>query len=178
MLGMGETKEQIAQYSADSTAKNAKGVLGLGINLRHFEFSPNPVQSGDPVNFSLELSAVSKLRLEGLAILVYSISGARVAILDLRPKGIVGRYLNSEPLKLSGCLRSVPFVEGDYQLGLYLHSDTGAANFLDLACLQVTCQARSDGHVPYPAAVRGCVELELCDEEASVLETAWKYEKT
>ncbi len=178
VLGMGETKDQIAQYSTDSTTKNAKGVLGLGVNLRHFEFSPNPVQSGDAVNFSLELSAVSKLRLEGLAILVYSISGVRVAILDLRPKGIVGRYLNSESLTLTGSLRSVPFVEGDYQLGLYLHSDLGSANFLDLASLQVTCQPRSDGYVPYPAGVRGCVELELCDEAPSVLSNAWNYEKS
>jgi lipopolysaccharide transport system ATP-binding protein len=168
VLGMGETKEQIAQYSSDLTMKNGKGELGLGVNLRSFALSPNPVQSGHAVNFSIELAAASKLRLEGLAILVYSTSGARVAILDLRPKGIVGRYLNSEPMKLTGSLRSVPLVEGDYQLGLYLHSDRGVANFYDLARLQVTCQPRSDGHVPYPAEVRGCVELELSNEPTSL----------
>jgi lipopolysaccharide transport system ATP-binding protein len=177
VLGVGETKDQIAQYSADLPTKNARGVLGHGLDLKSFSLSPNPVQSGDSVSFSIELAAASKIRLEGLAILVYSSSGARVAILDLRPKGIVGRNLNSESLTVTGSLRSVPLVEGDYQLGLYLHSDLGAANFLDLASLQVTCQPRSDGYVPYPAAVRGCVELELADEAPDLLEKACNYEK-
>jgi len=142
LVGIGPVESLIADYlqeaqTGDSTALTGPVKLGPALKLLRFRFNPNPVVSGQPVDFELELAASATVRLNEMALLIFSNLGARVAILDLRPHGLANRRLDSTSLTLRGNIRSLPLVEGDYQIG-----------------------APSD-HVPFPAMHRGLVELDF-----------------
>ena len=53
-------------------------------------------------------------------ILIYSELGTRVAILDLRLKGILDIPLSMGMLRIRGKIQEVPLVEGNYRVGLYI----------------------------------------------------------
>jgi len=167
VAGMGTAEEQIVNYLKDvqsSEGGGGKGPIKLGpeLTLVCLRFNPNPVVSNQPADFFFEFATPPKvnIRLNDMAILVYSSLGVRVAVLDLRPHGIANLSINSSNLIIQGTIRSLPLVEGDYQIGLYLDSDSVVENFFDLACLQVIAAPNKD-HVPYPSMHRGYVELDF-----------------
>ena len=165
LVGLGPVESQIEGYLKEAQTEDHAETMGPvklapGLELIRFKFNPNPVVSGQSVKFILELDTITDIRLNEIALLIYSSLGARVAILDFRPHGIENLSIKPTLLVFQGVIRSLPLVEGDYQVGLYIRTDTIAENFLDLALLQTVAPAQSD-HVPYPAIHRGLVELDF-----------------
>ena len=171
LAGIGPVENMVADYLQDihlndPSEKEGPVKLGPVLELTRFKFNPNPAVSGQPVEFTLELNASARVRLAEMAILIYSNLGVRVAILDLRPHGIENFTIDSSPLLLRGTIHSLPLVEGDYQMGLYVAYDAISENFFDLARLQLTAPAQG-AHVPYPAIHRGLVEVDFSLEAAT-----------
>lgn len=166
VVGVGSPAEQVKAYLDVYKQQLRVGdgsILQLNENLqlRQFYFSPNPVKSGDPVRFELEFLASQPMQISELSLLVYSQFGVRAANLDLRrssgPYPLDGKH----SLTLSGTVRSLPLVSGDYSIGLYINSTEVNNDFFDLTQLTVFQQAADTGVVPYAERFRGVVELEF-----------------
>jgi hypothetical protein len=129
---------------------------------------PNPVVSGQGVRFQLALKAHEAARLTDFQILIFSALGVRVAMLDLRQPNGHGYVMEpGQQLTLTGGIRRLPLVEGDYRLGVFYSYQGHYADVLDVAALHVAAAPPVDGRVPYKPAYRGLVVLEH-DVEAHI----------
>lgn len=98
-------------------------------------------------------------KLDEICFLIYNIVGIRTAIIDLRKPDAPYSINKQKPLKLNGCIYKLPLVEGEYSLGIFFACTKVCNNFMDLRTITVVGKNRSS-LIPYPANVRGLVELE------------------
>lgn len=166
IIGQGEVLEQVESYLNSNREgmeldPNAPIYLGPDLQLRKFDFIPNPVQSKAPLEFIIELCSARRVRFYELAVLIYTSLGVRVAVLDLRRPGIVYRLDGTTTLTIRGEVASLPLVEGEYYIGLDVRTDEMNENILDLHELRVLPLATQGGIVPYPRAARGVLDLEF-----------------
>lgn len=164
--GDGNAEEQVAAYLANTklrrgVSSNSSYSLSENLSLTALTLDPNPVTSGSPCNFEIELTSSGKYRVDELAILIYSSLGRRTAVLDLRSAGAPFRGEESGAFRVSGKIMNLPLVEGDYNIGLYINCSEIRNNYLDLLSLTVSGQGNLNRLVPYPAAYRGLVELDF-----------------
>ncbi|HEY8225364.1 MAG TPA: ABC transporter ATP-binding protein [Pyrinomonadaceae bacterium] len=165
IVGFGDTATQIAGYLGGRKFKSAVTVddslcLAQTLEIRRFEFAPNPVVSGQPVDFELELSATETIRLDEIAILVSSALGRRLAIIDLRRGDRTYRLNGNGVERISGRIKNLPLVEGDYQIGLYLNWGVKKGDFYDLLELHVLNITTTEDIVPYHPSARGVLQLD------------------
>jgi lipopolysaccharide transport system ATP-binding protein len=163
--GMGNVYDQINLYSQSFKEKSESKLintvkLGDGINLNRFEISPNPIESGQSVNFSIEIESEQSITSDSIVILIYSALGGRVAIVDLRRPNNDFKMNKETPIMLRGQINNLPLVEGEYNLGLFFSSSAVCNNYLDLVRLTVLPKKIDNGLIPYPANVRGVLNLE------------------
>ena len=133
--------------------------LAPTLTLDYFGVSPSPVESGTGAEFTVHLSSPELMRFSELVILIHSALGVRVAILDLRGGGVDLMRGKTGSLKLRSRVDSLPLVEGDYSLGLYVAGGVIRADFLDLARLTMARSIVSSEIPPYAVEYRGLVEL-------------------
>jgi lipopolysaccharide transport system ATP-binding protein len=162
VINQGSAAEQIRHYLESIQERpeitSGNGVaLGSNLTLRKCDLRPNPIVSGDKQEFTIEISSKQPDRVHSLVILLFSATGQRVAILDLRPE--VAHYVLNDSLTISGQIESLPLVEGEYHVGLYVESDSVCSDFTGLSRVTVIGTPSSSKLVPYPARVRGLVEL-------------------
>jgi lipopolysaccharide transport system ATP-binding protein len=134
--------------------------IGENLKLLRLEFTPSPAISCAGIQFLIEFQADRAVRITELGLLFYSAHGSRVAILDLRVCGLPTVLEAGNRWQGLGKVSSLPFVEGDYHVGIYISVGNFFGNLLDLACISVGGRV-FDKHVPYPPANRGLVELDF-----------------
>jgi hypothetical protein len=84
----------------------------------------------------------------------------RVAILDLRQKnGVPYPVARDRPLRIEGRISELPFVEGDYQMGIYVLCNEYYSDFYNLATVTVMGNASQAANLPRDARHRGTIEL-------------------
>lgn len=162
LIGDGNPDAQIAAYLGEvKRPRNDTAVpLGKIIECRQLEFSPNPIVSGQPLEFTLELGARQRTQLIAVAILIYSAYGQRVAIVDLRTAAGQFPIEPGQPFRCTGRIKSFPIVEGDYRVGLFMNCSEYYSDYHDLASLTVSAATKEGELAPYAAHFRGLVELE------------------
>ena len=138
--------------------------MGSRLELRRFNVSPNPVESGGHVAFALTFCAKEPVKIGDLALLIYTSTEMRVAIVDLRSSGLPVSIAAGAAWTARGSITNLPLVEGDYRLGVYVNSSNFVGNQFGLAELSVSARAGAGGHAPYPAVHRGVVELDFTVE--------------
>jgi hypothetical protein len=148
-------------YSKASTEETPTDFpLGDALVLRRLDFRPRIVTSGQGAAFEIEILARKSCRLMGLVLLLYSEQGIRVAIMDFRRAGMHDLVPGGASLLLSGNIRALPLVEGDYRLGLHVETLDYQRDVLDLGCLSVVRQEHDADLLPHPAAYRGYLEID------------------
>ena len=165
VFGIGPAAEQIEIYLNSEKQDLQIGPdnpvwLESNLELLGLEFAPNPIVSGKSASFSLELRATQASYLREVAILIYNAIGRRVAILDLRRADLTYTFDGLNSVKISGKVESLPLVEGDYYIGLYLSCVGVQRDFYDLLHLRVAACTIQSAITPYHAASRGVVELD------------------
>ena len=164
VAGMGNVNQFVAEYlrSAGGAQGGLEPVnLGGRLVLNSMTFFPHAVETGAPLDFSIAFSSIEGEKLNELAVLIYSATGSRIAIMDLRPWGVRHLHVGVDGITLRGRIKALPLVEGKYQVGLYVVSDTQGGDFLDLGSFSVSTTIGRNGHIPYPAVYRGVVELDF-----------------
>jgi len=169
--GIGCVEECTAKYLAQAPCRTGLASafqLDQALELRRFELSPNPVSSGSRVRMSLEIAAHQATRIEELAIMFHASSGARVSMVDVRSFGLPVGLRAGQALAVRCAVADVPLTESEYHVGLCIRTDHLVANVPDLITLSVSPRPNAGDHVPYPAADRGFVELDVADKLLAV----------
>jgi lipopolysaccharide transport system ATP-binding protein len=162
--GIGETRIQVEKYFEDVSQKLwgrqfVKRRLSQILSLEELEVSPNPLAAGQSGYFRIGLSASEPSIVTEFCVLIYSMSGARVAILDLRSGNEGYRLGPNSPLNIRGEIHSVPLVDSEYFVGVYVNASDVQADFLDLMTLRIVPAIKPRSMLPYASAVRGIVDL-------------------
>ena len=164
LIGFGRVEDQVQAYMA--TLQQNPGGPGQtlvktpsGIEVRQLSIAPNPVVSGQPVRFMLELAASRALRVDAITILLNSPTRSLVGVVDLRRTENY-RLDADAPLLIRGEIRSLPLVEGSYVVGLYLKTEIQEETISRLAGFDVLSRATAGQIAPYPPEVRGVVEFD------------------
>lgn len=160
---LGTVTEQLDSYLHDSSSKElrlgAKPVnAGKIVQIDLLDFTPRPCKSCTKLDIDVRLSCSSPARISDVALLIYSRDETRVAVIDLRQRGLpymasVGQF------KISCSVDSLQLVAGEYWIGLYLKTNDFDGNILNLQKLIVTDVDHEEGYIPYDAAQRGFVEM-------------------
>ena len=166
VVGFGDVTEQIENYLSVQKGKRRWGgfepvfVDVLNISIVNFELSPNPVESGDAVHFFIEMCSSQSLYVYAITILIYSLSKVLVGVVDLRDESPYVLDHASGSLRIRGNLVSLPLVEGDYEIALFVNCDGHQETLRDLVELTVVSKPQQRDVVPYSPSVRGIVEFE------------------
>lgn len=128
-----------------------------GLSVTRFTIDER-VDCLDDVNYEITLSSDRPNRVSELAILVYNDLQERIGIIDLRHDDLVSASLRKQEITIRGCIRSIPLIEGNYQLGLFVSSDLFRGDILDVKRLVVN--SRISPFVPYARKHRGYLEFE------------------
>jgi lipopolysaccharide transport system ATP-binding protein len=162
----GPVEQLVNSYLSDtesSAGRNSAGHFALtdDLELLALEFNPNPATSGDRIGFNLKVRATKPTAVTDLSPLIYSIYGTRLAVMDFRSLGLPVNLAAGDVWQAEGQIKTVPFVEGDYSVGLYAKTTNSAADLLDLTTLTIRARTHQHGFAPYALTYRGVVELDF-----------------
>ena len=162
--GIGAVNDQINAYLAESRAVAPTELdrpypLGHDLSLVRCGFAPNPVPSGGPASFQVELRASRDMRFDEVAALIHDSLGRRVGVVDFRQASGLHEVRTGQPLRLTAKFSSVPLVEGEYRIGASIRSGHEHHIVYDITTLDIT--AKTDAElVPYRADIRGLVAFD------------------
>lgn len=163
LIGNGPVKEQIELYYASMENKNRveTSVIKLNedIEIHGFYFSPNPIETGSTLKFSINLFSRSDLSISGFCLLIYTIDEIRLSIIDLRKSKGTYFLTKDNALKFEGQIEELGLVEGVYYIGLYIESDKLTKVFYRLFELEVFGTSMNKGVIPYETRARGYFEF-------------------
>jgi lipopolysaccharide transport system ATP-binding protein len=160
----GETTVIIAAYLREHQVRRRSADLQQrkvqeGLILEHVSLSSSDVRSGDSIDIKIDFKAEAAGQLYECALLFYSTKGLRVAVVDTRESGLVPFRYEEGKFALIVHISTLPLVEGDFTIGLYIVSTEFAGNLLELAELAIVAPRSRRGFVTYPSDVRGVVVL-------------------
>jgi homopolymeric O-antigen transport system ATP-binding protein len=175
LLRVGPIESVVNEYGANMRASHVDSgagpvPLGPTLALNRLNVRPQSIKSAGALSLDIELAAQETTSIRELALLIYSNYGVRVAVLDLRTQGICNFTLSDRPVELKVRIPSVPLVEGDYNLGLYLGTNHSCGNYPDLATFTIRASTPRHGVTPYAAEYRGFLSLDFSAERKSVEE--------
>jgi lipopolysaccharide transport system ATP-binding protein len=133
--------------------------LGQALNLQELTIAEGGVVSGESATFRVILEVLRPTTMLQSALLIFCEAGARIAVLDLRSIGVEDLPLTGDSLKIEGSIATVPLIEGDYRVGMWIATDQYQGNYLDLATFHVSGMPPTNNIIPLPASVRGYVEM-------------------
>jgi len=129
--------------------------------LRLCELSSNPavVENDRELTFQVTLVASEGETISDIALLIHASNGDRVALVDLRSPDGPYRIPAGKRLSIDARVDSMPFVEGDFDVGLYVSADSVCGSFMGLSTVTVIPAGDRSGIVPREPQFRGLVEL-------------------
>lgn len=164
LQGLGPVAEQVGAYIAESKGYTPSDLdhpiaLSPRTQLLRFGFTPNPVTSGQPLQFDLELSSTRAMRIDELSVILFDSLNRRIALIDLRRTGKPLKTDGQNNLKVHVDLPDLPIVEGEYRVTFWIKSDDVTRSEAELIHLNVVSAVSEGDFVPYHAVTRGVVEL-------------------
>jgi lipopolysaccharide transport system ATP-binding protein len=161
LVGYAETEEIISAYLQQRRLAIRSKIpiqvqKGLVIE-RVFVHTPS-IHCGDPADIEIDFWAETSGQIRDCAVLVYSEKGTRIAMIDSRESGVVPFSYRNGRFAIILQLATLPLVEGEFALGLYLVTDHFAGSLFELQYFDVVAP-RSSQFVPYPAEARGVLAL-------------------
>lgn len=166
LVGIGSAEQEIQQYlqSAQQDANISPDnpyPISPDLMLQRLAITPTRMINGEDVQIELAFYSETIPSLSDLSVLVYSDTGVRIAILDLR------QAHGEHSFDPSGCcafcvtVKNLPLIEGGYFLGVYVKSKLVTRTVADLIKFTVYPPAVSATEViPYPSQARGLIKLE------------------
>lgn len=153
------------QHTPSGPADHGETVLDKSLALERVRVVPATIRSGDAVEVEFQFRAEDRGQIRECAILIYSAEGIRVAISDVRESGHLPFNFGVGRFAVRATIAALPFVEGNYGLGMYLVTREFAGNLLEIGSLTVATPRSAFDFAPYPASARGIV---VVDSTASI----------
>jgi lipopolysaccharide transport system ATP-binding protein len=158
------SKEAIETYLnqnrfSPGDAQARRKIIPDGLHLESTRLSTTILRSGEPLELELEFLAHQPGHLRECAVLIYSLKGVRLAIVDLRESGTVPLRYGRGEFAIRIRITSLPLVEGDLVLGLYVVTDHFSGNLRDVAELAILAPHSRERFTPYPPEARGVMVL-------------------
>jgi lipopolysaccharide transport system ATP-binding protein len=161
-IRVGDTMQIVQDYLGQRRSKAGSGIgsrkVQEGLVIEQVRVDPTNIVSGRPIQIQFRFSATSPGRIHECCVLFSSFDGSRVAIIDARASGDIPRAYSEGKFALLAQVAAVPFVEGDFSVGLYMVTDRFKGEIEELAEFSVS-EARLSAVTPYPANARGVVAL-------------------
>jgi lipopolysaccharide transport system ATP-binding protein len=157
----GSSSETVTHYISP-TRDSADGInrqLSKSLALASLGCEPSTVERGKDLLVSIEMETNQDETISDLALLIHSSNGERASLIDLRPAGNAHRLIQNEKLKIQVRISQIPFVEGDFNIGLYVNADSVCQSFMNIAEFTVLPDSSDKGYVPREPQFRGLVEL-------------------
>ncbi len=160
----GETHQVVSTYLATharvgETLKFGRQVGGA-LKVKEICLLQSLIPVGEMLSGEIRFAAYGDGQIRECAILIQSLRGHRVAVVDLREFGVA-------PIRLiEGCftvrfdLSALPLVEGPYSLGLYIVTNDFSGNLDNLAGFDVISSRRQSDFVGYPPEHCGFVHID------------------
>jgi lipopolysaccharide transport system ATP-binding protein len=157
----GDTHQLINAYlNEDNNYEKSNVSLSENVFLEQMSFDTNDFYSGEDLHFSVKLR-FTHLRpvVNDFCILIYSLKGTRVGIIDLRPH-LHKMTVTENHLTLQGSLQNFNLVEGEYSLGLFCNINDERKEILDVNQIRIK-PSKASGQVGniYLPQYRGFLEL-------------------
>jgi len=146
----------IKKYLQSSQTKSAISnyPINESITIEQFAVHSAFIYSNESVKITLCLLFAKKMQLKSIALLLYNSAGVRIGIIDLRSKITP----SSTSFRTMLELHKLPLIAGTYSFGLYLDTDIGSGNYLDLICLDILEKETTD-IIKYNPDVRGIIDI-------------------
>ena len=163
--GIGPVAEQINAYLAESRVAAPSDLdhsirLSPDLELLRFGFNPNPVPSGGPATFEIELKAERPMKFDEVAAFLHDSLGRLVGIIDLRQPSGLHEARPGRNLRLRADFSAIPLVEGEYRVGTSIRCGSDHQLIYELITLDVTAKPDSQ-LVPYKTQIRGLVAFDF-----------------
>jgi lipopolysaccharide transport system ATP-binding protein len=133
--------------------------VGNRLAIDRILIKPPTVRTGDAIQIEVDFRARDAGRLHECALLIYSLAGVRVAIIDTRESGMLPFAYTTGQFTVTVVIDSVKLVEGDFTLGLYLVTESFQEIIQDIADFIVVAPKPTRSFVPYIGKDRGFVVL-------------------
>lgn len=161
LVSRGDSFATIARYT-ESMLDRVRGAtrrLSGSLSLVSLECEPSTVERGKDLLVSIEIETKKNETILDLALLIHSSNGERASLIDLRPMGRAHRLTQDEKLKTQIEISQIPFVEGEFNIGLYVNADSVCESFMNIAEFTVLPDSSDTEFVPREPQFRGVVEL-------------------
>ena len=157
---IGDTTSVISEYisSYNSSRHIFNHKLNEDVYLKEFRFSTYKLEALSDIDITLCLESNAINPVSGLALLFYNSFQERIAIVDLRSDGLFIHTKTKMQITAEIKVKDLPFIEGDYNIGLYVKSNLFTGNIFDIVRLSVHSRIHTS-IAPYPLQVRGTMEL-------------------
>ena len=163
LIADGATSEIVHRYLSDrkdkirSAGKNAIKVQD-GLMLQGVRCTPNVLISGEALDIDILFRADRPGRLRECLVLIYSTKGLRVSAVDIRESAAIPFRYTAGHIRMNVKIKSVPLVEGDFFIGLFLVTDKAIENLFELAEVSIM-ERRVQEYSPYSAEHRGLLVM-------------------
>jgi len=130
------------------------------VQLKELAFESNEIPSGGDLRFAVKIAyAGEKPLLSDFSLLIYSLKGARVGIVDLRP--YIDKFRQQDNmLILNAVIENLNLIEGEYSIGLFCVLNGVVKEFMDISQIRIKALVNPDAKVnPYQSQYRGYIEL-------------------
>ena len=163
LVGYAETEEVISAYLQQRRLTSRRGNIRSiqvqdGLVIERVSVQTTSIRCGDPIEIEIEFSAEASGQIRECAILFYSAKGMRVGIVDARESDAVPFRYQKGRFAIVVQVASLPLVEGEFAVGLYLLTDHFAGNLLKLQVFDIIAP-RFSGFAAYPPESRGILAL-------------------
>jgi lipopolysaccharide transport system ATP-binding protein len=164
LVADGPTKKVIPLYleqrRAPHGAARPRSIrIQEGLAIEQVTAKETLIRCGDPVEISIDFRADVPGQIRECAVILSSATGTRIAVIDVRETDLLPLRYKMGHFRMTVHITTLPLVDGDFTIGLWLTTDQVSKNFFDLADIMVVVSPSTLDFVPYPAAVRGVVVL-------------------
>lgn len=155
-----ETRFIVEQYRRNGNEQNASFLeLDHNYTIENISISPYPTYSLENCELTFTLSSKALRKINSIVPLIVNQYDQRAAIIDLRGS-VKGEPVGPcDPLRLSVKIKSIPLIEGDYSLGLFIEDEIRSDNYMSLYHFTILPRKTSESSGEYDRAVRGVVNL-------------------
>jgi lipopolysaccharide transport system ATP-binding protein len=152
--------EKVINYYLHRSAPEVVRQLSKGVTLTRFQIGSERISSNDTISFEMALDYEgAKPKISEFCLIVYTLRGFRVAIIDLRHFFHCFKY-SDKRIMISGSITRLNLVEGEYSIGLHYGINLDVEESSDLATLVISDDKKSS-LTKYQPQYRGVMELEV-----------------